>query len=63
MTLWSFRELRIAKGIDVECVAVSIGVNTSQLKEYEDDSGTIPCSVALKLCEYYGVVSFDDIDF
>lgn len=63
MSLYTFRDIRTAKGMSVDYVAVYIGIDSNQLIEYENNAGSIPCSVALRLCGLYGVVSFDDILF
>lgn len=63
MSQRTFKDLRQAKGLSSDFVAKVLGVESYQLIEFETDGGSMPCSIAVKLCKLYGVVSFDDIDF
>ncbi|REK69363.1 XRE family transcriptional regulator [Paenibacillus paeoniae] len=59
----TFLEIRISKGIELEFIAKRIGIAVDKLDGYEQNTKTMPCSIAVKLCKVYKIASFDQIKF
>ncbi|WP_336785092.1 helix-turn-helix domain-containing protein [Paenibacillus sp. MMO-177] len=57
--VFTFKEIRLAKQLEVNEVAALIGVPYELLMEYEKDSRLIPCSIAMELCALYRVPTID----
>ncbi|NIK70904.1 MULTISPECIES: helix-turn-helix transcriptional regulator [unclassified Paenibacillus] len=57
--IFTFKEIRLAKQLEVSDVAARIGVSDDLLLKYEKDSRMIPCSIAMKLCTLYRVPTID----
>ena len=59
---FSLRAARVQAGLGKDEVAEELGVSTSSLWRWETGRICPPASMAMKMCELYGL-SFDEIDW